>query len=159
VHHAAVGLPLRVAFVAAVREQPLARVDACGFKFESFLCLFGILFGCVTVLEVEDAVVADEAEHHAEREQFGVFRVDLLHQVGGRPVLAMRHEILALQVHGKPENQRRSDMQSISYRSARLARRCLSRLISRRSQAQRFRITTAFRGEKFAGSTAPRCEL
>ena len=91
----------------------------------------------MTVLEVEDAVVADEAEHHAEREQFGVFRVDLLHQVGGRPVLAMRHEILALQVHGEPENQRRSDMQfqSISYRSARLARRCLSLLISRRSKA------------------------
>lgn len=64
----------------------------------------------MTVLEVQDAMVANEAKDHAERQQFGIFGVNLLHQVGGRPVFAVRHEILALQVHGEPENQARSDM-------------------------------------------------
>lgn len=59
----------------------------------------------MTILEVENAVVADEAEDHEECQQFCVFGVDLLHQVGGRAVLAARHEILAFLVHREPENQ------------------------------------------------------
>lgn len=47
-----------------------------------------------------DAVVADEAEHHAERQQFGYSDVDLLHQGGGA-----LHIVIAHQVHCKPENE------------------------------------------------------